>query len=411
MTKIFSISLKLKNEIFRVGQLAFDEKPKNHSSPALGFRYDADWLKNGFPLGSDLPLNNAVHFPKNEEGDFGENENPPLFGFLRDHQPGKWLENLSRTDENTDQSSSFPFLLHQLSSCRNGKNRFSSLLIGDDFIETADCPILTKRFASELIHATESFFRDPARLAEKERDLLRKTGSDLGGSKMKFLVRSEKLPFKEYVLRVRNPISKFDEPSWMYICAELAKNAGIHVLSGTFMSGVGYLEERFDRRDEEELFCLSAKTLVRLSKNTVPCWLDVADILNREGASPKADLRELFLRLLFDTLTCNARLTLDRIWFFRENGGWKLAPMSSPLSHPPLYPIRTLALPIAENIPYADPQKALALARYFNLSGKEAKEMLLETMRAVGDWDRLARSVCVNPREIALMKNAFHLSS
>lgn len=400
MTKIFPVSVIVDKSILTVGQIARDEGGKNSASPTLAFRYDPTWLKIGFALGVALPLEPRILTPENKET-VTKRLREPIFGFLRDHLPGTWL--LRPSDSANTTSDALDFLLENPPALR-----FSSLFFGKGAPAEVPAPILTKALTGRLTRATESYFRDPSRLSEEEIDLIQSLGDTFGGTRIKFRVRTEKNPETEYVLRPRNPASQVDEPLWAAVTMTLAKKAGLKALSGRFIPSLGYLEERFDRAGGNPLFCLSAATLAKGGDNAASLtWLDIADILNREGSKPKEDLRELFSRLVFDMVVLNSRDTPENIWFYRHEGGWRLCPISYGLSKPASLPFRTLQTAVVGKNTLADTNTALSVARYFNLSARQAKEIILTTLRVTRDWESTARFYGALRSDCTLMQSAF----
>lgn len=400
MTNIFPVSVIVDKSILTVGQIARDEGGKNSASPTLAFRYDPTWLKIGFALGAALPLEPRILTPENKET-VTKRLREPIFGFLRDHLPGSWLTRA--TDSENTMTEAVDFLFKNTASLR-----FSSLFFGKEAPSEVPAPILTKALTGRLMRATESYFRDPSRLSEEEIDLIQSLGDTFGGTKIKFRVRTEKNPDNEYVLRPRNPASQVDEPLWAAVTMTLAKKAGLKALSGRFIPSLGYLEERFDRAGGNPLFCLSAATLAKGSDNAASLtWLDIADILNREGSKPKEDLRELFSRLVFDMVVLNSRDIPENIWFYRHEGGWRLCPISYGLSKPSSLPFRTLQTAVVGKNTLADTNTALSVARYFNLSARQAKEIILTTLRVTRDWESTARFYGALRSDCTLMQSAF----
>lgn len=400
MTKIFPVSLIVDKSVLTVGQIARDEGEKKSAPSTLAFRYKPTWLKVGFALGDDLPLRPQILTPENK-GAVTNRFPVPIFGFLRDHLPGTWL--LRTSDSTNATSDALDFLLENPSALR-----FSSLFCGTEAPAEVPAPILTKALTGRLMRATESYFRDPSRLSEEEIDLIQSLGDTFGGTKIKFCVRTEKNPETEYVLRPRNPTSQVDEPLWAAVTMTLAKKSGLKALSGRFIPSLGYLEERFDRAGGNPLFCLSAATLAKGGDNAASVtWLDIADILNREGTKPKEDLRELFSRLVFDMVVLNSRDTSENIWFYRHEGGWRLCPISYGLSKPSSLPFRTLQTAVVGKNTLADTNTALSVARYFNLSARQAKEIILNTLRVTRDWESTARFYGALRSDCTLMQSAF----
>lgn len=404
MTKIFPVSLIVDKSVLTVGQIAKDEGEKKSAPSTLAFRYKPTWLKVGFALGDDLPLRPQILTPENK-GAVTNRFPEPIFGFLRDHLPGTWL--LRSSDSANATSDALDFLLENPSALR-----FSSLFCGTEAPAEVPAPILTKALTGRLMRATESYFRDPSRLSEEEIDLIQSLGDTFGGTKIKFRVRTEKNPETEYVLRPRNPASQVDEPLWAAVTMTLAKKSGLKALSGRFIPSLGYLEERFDRAGGNPLFCLSAATLAKGGDNAASVtWLDIADILNREGTKPKEDLRELFSRLVFDMVVLNSRDTPENIWFYRHEGGWRLCPISYGLSKPSSLPFRTLQTAVVGKNTLADTNTALSVARYFNLSARQAKEIILNTLRVTRDWESTARLYGALRSDCTLMQSAFAAES
>lgn len=400
MTNIFPVSVIVDKSVLTVGQIARDEGGKNSASPTLAFRYDPTWLKIGFALGAALPLEPRILTPENKET-VTKRLREPIFGFLRDHLPGTWL--LRSSDSANATRNALDFLLENPPALR-----FSSLFCGTEAPAEVPALILTKALTGRLTRATESYFRDPSRLSEEEIDLIQSLGDTFGGTKIKFRVRTEKNPETEYVLRPRNPASQVDEPLWAAVTMTLAKKAGLKALSGRFIPSLGYLEERFDRVDGLPLFCLSAATLAKSSDNAASVtWRDIADILNREGSKPKEDLRELFSRLVFDMVVLNSRDIPENIWFYRHEGGWRLCPISYGLSKPSSLPFRTLQTAVVGKNTLADTNTALSVARYFNLSARQAKEIILTTLRVTRDWESTARFYGALRSDCTLMQSAF----
>ena len=196
----------------------------------------------------------------------------------------------------------------------------------------------------------------------------------------------------------------------------VASRGGISTVENNYIestSGCGYLEQRFDRDEQGlALFCLSAATLVmkrqRPGVAAVPSgYADIADILNRSGASPTDDLCELFRRLLFNTLTGNRHDELTDFWFARETYGWRLVPFHGVRLLPPEQRVRLLNTPIVANDTSADPDLAVSMSRYFGVSTKDAKAMKLLMQKVIADWRTVAAEFKATKAEITAMAGSF----
>lgn len=413
MTKTYTLVYQNSANDFPVGKIVEDDDPSS-GRPRMAFRYDEAWLKNGFSLGFDLPLTDAVHFPKTDKSG-SENAS---FLFLRDQNPGLWIQSILPSIRNFGLliAHSAPSELELLNHLNRQEGYFSCLRLIDDGNTTSKAskwPILDKKMLSDIGRASESFARNPSRMNEDELRLFWSHATLVGGKRPKFTVALQSNPDIPYVLRLRNREVDIHDTIWMEVGRELAQACELNAVEGRLVGTDAYLERRFDRDGHTPLCCLSAATLMRQKDDlsrTLPSWLNLADILNTDGASPKEDLLELFKRLVYDILVCNSRDDFEHIWFYRHSGGWKLAPLYAPLPTVPVFRLRSLPIPIAKNDTTAEPENAIAVASYFGLSNRKAKDIVLNLMRAIQNWKKLAQSAGASLREIESMQNAFYTS-
>lgn len=128
-----------------------------------------------------------------------------------------------------------------------------------------------------------------------------------GGNLPKALIKAAGKTNGGWVMRPADTSEGFNTARWHAVTMELARQCGLKTLAFQYLPGPlnGAYLERFDRsHNGTPLMALSAATLVtprvniRTGKPVLPTYLDIADILNRDGADTKTDLRELFARLL-----------------------------------------------------------------------------------------------------------------
>lgn len=245
-------------------------------------------------------------------------------------------------------------------------------------------------------------------------EMLLSSAMEFGGTNPKCVVRLGKSE-DEWVVRHASAREPVNSALWMAVTRELAQACGVKVVEGKLIAPRLYAERRFDRGDDGfPLLCLSAASLVRrqitrerILHPTPKTYLDIADILNRCGADPTADLRALFARLLFNTLTGNNRDRLDQFWFTPTDLGWKLLPMYAPCAQLPILSARFLSTPLKPGVNVADPDTAILLSRYFGVTTKEAKAMRLEFMQVLSEWQRIAEKAGADLLEIRQMQGAF----
>ncbi len=423
MSSIFDIELLYQSRKIKIGCLAITESNKN----PLSFEYDSSWLKNGYALGADLPLTFGVHrvIPLRIPGRAGLLSRASSFGFLCDASPGAWVPTL------LERAEFFGLKANGLPAKSNSANKllFSVGHPGDAFsaysckdstfaIRKKSTSSTENRSLSKIVRLMEAYPGNLRRFTEEDIALLVNNTTDIGGASIKALVtltRDGKTT--DWVVRCKRPEDPCATPLWTAVTASLARSAGIRVpdFSYELCARFGaFLEKRFDRTEGgEPLMALSAATLCarpspyKALTAPIPSWLDVADIINREGSAPAEDLRELFLRLVFATFVSLPGLTLERIWFVRQGGGWRLAPMSAPCAMPPLSGSRQLAIPLSGNDAASSIEKLEEASRYFGVPRQEVRLITLEVAKAVHAWREKAMSAGADLSEIASMQAAF----
>lgn len=427
MPEVIPISWLRNGEAVPIGQLVLSDS--SASTESMVFRYDASWIESGFALGSDLPLRDAVLYPVSDsmETDPTLTSRSGLFGFFADHAPGKWVERLLRqahlNDLKVDFFEASPTSNQIWTHAGHVSSRFSalSLPLTHGFHTKFLPPLIeidgsgkTSKSAKNLASAMEALQSGATFKSKELVELLLAAGLDLGGSNVKVLVRLDRSE-TNWVVRHASPREPVNSVLWMAVTRDLAERCGLSVVDGKLIAPRLYAEKRFDRDvDGSPLLALSAATLVRREKTrerilhpSPMTYLDIADILNRSGANPTADLRELFARLLFNTLTGNNRDRLDQFWFTPGELGWRLLPMYAPCAQLPILSARFLSTPVRPGLNLADAESAIGVSRYFGVSTKEAKAMRLEFMHALADWRRIAESHGADLLEIRQMQGAF----
>lgn len=427
MPQVVSLSWMNKDKLVPVGQLVLSDDPSRGET--MAFRYDEQWVNSGFALGNDLPLTNAVLYPSSDalQVDPVLNARNGIFGFYCDHAPGKWAERLLRqahlNDFKVDSFESSPDSWQIWTHAGHASGRFSALTlpVTHGFHSKFLPPLLEcdrhgkpSKSLKNLTAAMETLQSGAAFREKEQLETLLLSALELGGTNPKCVVRLDKSE-TQWVVRHAASREAINSALWMAVTRELAQACGLNVVAGQLIGSRLYAERRFDRaEDGSPLLCLSAATLVhpaqtreRLLHPTPMTYLDVADILNRCGAEPSADLKELFSRLLFNCLTGNNRDRLDQFWFTPGQRGWKLLPLYAPCAQPPILSARFLSTPIRPGLNVADADAAVSVSRYFGVSTQTAKSMRLEFMHALASWKRIAQDCGADLVEIRRMQGAF----
>lgn len=412
--------------------------------PAMAFQYDDEWLRHGFSLGADLPLVEGVQRPVVDllEADPVLRARGAAFGFVCDHAPGLWVERLFAAAGSTqinglkgDESASLCTAGQLWAAAGHAGHRFGALDLPrthgnqGEFSPLVLDPAKPREAAKtvrELTLAFESLASSRGLRSTKDLELLLTAATDVGGRSPKALValgkkREAAVPgagicSQERILRFAPAGDALNPAMVTAVARELAARCGLSVVAGGLMGSVGCLEARFDRTPEgAPVFVQSAATLVRRKRRSraqpmaaAAGYLDAADILNREGADAAGDLKELFGRLLFNSLIGNNRDRLDQIWLTPTSSGVKLLPMYAPTATPsPATGGRQLSTPIRGTGTIVTPEAVVANARYFGLSSARAKMLCLEFTQIVSGWREVAQAVGADFFTVSQMARLF----
>lgn len=404
---VLPIRVRLNGSVHDVGRLVLNEVDGRTD---MAFRYSTFWLHNGFALGADLPLDEGVIYP--------ESDGVGAFGFVRDAMPcdhaKQLLEAMRLNDLKSDQNDTECLPGHLWALDTPKKHRFSAFEfpLTHSFETIFHLDLKQRKTALNFVRLLEGLPQSLQKSSPSELTALMAGCFPLPGRRPKTLVTygPDAAPF---LLRVRSRTDAVNTPLWAHLTQTLAGVCGLDVLP-SFYEPIGtdgvHLEPRFDRVGSEPLFCLSARTLCRQERLGGPPvgYLDVADVINAHGVRPKRDLKELFGRMLFDTLTGNQHNRADNIWFYRANGGWNLAPLSAPCIAPTLIRSRLLPMALQGNDTSADPENALLLASYFGLSKTQAKQLLLNMQKSIYRWKEAALRLGADPIEVQRVASSFY---
>ncbi len=380
------------------------------------FLYDEAWLRTGFPIGADLPF-----------GAFGAAGRQPIplprgeraFAFLSERALSPDGSAFLREAGIAPPSGLLPMeaaciaLVHEagrpggIEILQNGSAAGRSGKIPSESAQLED---LLYAF-----HAWERGRAKPSELAAAA------DGISLPGRHTMITVLSKQSLCAATLRRYDDPI---DVPLWRSILMTLAQRCGIATAPFSVrrsLSSTILLTERIDRTPDPDSRIVKAPRLLlsaaalakapkraaRYSSSAGASYLSIADILNREGAKPSADLSQAWRRMVFIALTGGADKA-QRWQFCRDpehwRDGWRLAPA---------FGFTPAALPGAERLtldgvrPIRSPDDCIALARYFGLSTPAAKSALFEMRRVTAGWEKAARAAGALPREIAAMAPAF----
>lgn len=411
-------------------------------SPA--FQYDADWLEHGFPIGADLQFDRSIQTPA---------PGNRLFGFLADRALSTRVLSIFVNAEPRDmrlKKDAFPDETAAL-LCPHPEDAFGGLIFEEERenAKSAPSPALSSREKTALLKCRTPI-RRTAELDETIYAFHAAERGKAGPTDIEYLRRALTFPGRSPVIsvlrenemqtaRLRSVNDPVDRPLWLYIALEMARDCGIPVVPSAIEREMGesvFFQKRVDRAPAAEnpdgprtkrLPVFSAATLVNTRRANSPrpvpfSYLAMADILNREGASPATDLPVMWRRIVYRLMTGGAAADTPRTWLFvREPLGLRLLPahtlewispafMGSMAGADGVLPVFNRVgkgLTIDGRQTLVHPDDALYYAPYFGLTPSDAKMALMEMMRVMSDWENRVYEWQADPNDVALMAPIF----
>ena len=268
------------------------------ATSGVSLQYSPDWLRRGFPLSEDLSLTDDEHLPT---------ERSTVIGAVDDARPDRWGERVIRFIDKPPRLSLLEYLFFA------GDERFGALGVStsaDTYLPQPSGPLPRLADVGEIrelvrkIEANEPVPEDKRRLIAP--------GTTLGGARPKALIE---LDGRQWVVKFAELGDTTDAPLVEHGCLTLATDAGIRVVQTRpirLSQGHALAVLRFDREVEGErvrrIHAQSAFVALRAEGNA-PGYPQLAQLLRRrgpvEGGVAKAQIRELFRRMVFNILMDN----------------------------------------------------------------------------------------------------------
>jgi serine/threonine-protein kinase HipA len=378
------------------------------------FSYANSWLNHQSRLAIDpkLELFTGVQYKEDSKN----------FGIFLDSCPDRWGRLLmqrreavyaKQEDRKEKRLTEIDFLLGVHDQSRMGGLRFKTTLDGDFLNNDSQqaAPPLTS--LKDLAYAANIIEQDTNILSPdyiKWLSLLISPGSSLGGARPKASVVDE-----QNQLWIAKFPSKYDQNNtgaWEYLTYQLACDAGI-TMSASRIEKINsrhhtFLTKRFDRSDKgnRKHFC-SAMTLLEYNDGDVgQSYLELAAFLSERGANSKADLAQLFRRIIFNIAVSNIDDHLRNHGFLYQNNGWILSPA---YDINPTNSAQGLHLNISEIDNQLSYELALETAKYYRLTQDSALGIVNEVKAAVCHWREKAQAIGINRAEQQRMQTAFNV--
>ena len=169
-----------------------------------------------------------------------------------------------------------------------------------------------------------------------------------------------------------------------------------------------FLSKRFDRIKDKRIHFASAMTLLGYQDGADfhdgLSYLDIVAFIIQQGALVKADLEQLWRRVVFNILVSNTDDHLRNHGFILTNNGWQLSPA---YDMNPNEMGSGLTLNISENSNEQDISLALETAKHYKLKKDEAIKILNDMQLEIAKWRTVAKKLGMGSSEIEQMKRAF----
>jgi len=382
----------------------------------FSFSYKQSWLDAGSAqeIDPDLKLYTGPQYL---------NDDKPNFGLFLDSSPDRWgrvlmkrREAIKAREEERKVKSLIEtdYLLGVNDKTRMGALRFKLDPDGPFLNEGNEMPTPPINTIRELEQASlryeeDNFIDDPK--AKEWLDLLFAPGSPLGGARPKANVIDPDGKF--LIAKFPSKNDERDSGAWEYICFQMARDFGIRMAdcSAAIYSRDQhtFLTHRFDRKGNERIHFASAMTLLGYKDGHDHAqggsYLELVELLERYGADPTEDIREMWKRIVFSVAVSNTDDHLRNHGFLLSpKEGWKLSPA---YDINPIPDGHGLSLNIDEDDNSLSFDLCMEAHPYFRWKEAEAREEIANIMEIRNSWEERAKAMKLKRNEIESLRPAF----
>jgi len=246
--------------------------------------------------------------------------------------------------------------------------------------------------------------------AKKWLDVLIAPGSSLGGARPKAnILDHDNHPWIAKFPAIADTI---DKAAWEYLAYKLALLAGIDMAESSIEKVSGkhhtFFTKRFDRLKGERVHFASAMTMTGNNEDTIKdnaaSYLDLAEFIQYSGSHNRADLHQLWKRIVFNIAISNTDDHLRNHGFILKENGWRLSPA---YDINPSIDKEGLALNIDTSDNALSFQLAKSVGVFFQLNNQQMDDIINEVMKARQNWKKIADQIGIPRPEQELMSKAF----
>lgn len=394
------------------GVLTMVEEPRNEFAT---FAYGARYLERPNRIAVDptsLPLP-----PAGANQVFRTEEGFAVFNGIRDAAPDGWGQYLMYKAMGDRTPNGIDLIL------ASGDNRVGALAFGptrerpERLTPWGDSDAPGEHFTlAELADAVERA-QHVDELDENLRRLLT-AGSSLGGARPK---GTTEVGDKPWIAKFPARNDTFPECRVELATMRLATECGMNVPALDFKHVLGrdiYMIERFDRIPHgdwmERRPFASGLTMLGAHESEVSrhSYAELAGVIRQYGVTVRADLYELFSRMVFNILVTNDDDHLRNHGFLMDGAGWSLSPLYDVVPKPQVGLERRLVLGVGTDGRDATIKNALSGAARFDLAREEA-EAIVQRLRMIvaARWDPLFKEAGIGEVDRRRFATCFRLAS
>lgn len=234
-------------------------------------------------------------------------------------------------------------------------------------------------------------------------------GSSLGGARPKSCMVDTDGSL--WIAKFPSRHDEHDTGAWEYVVHKLAINAGITMAKCRVARFSGhhhtFMTKRFDRQGSQRRHFTSALTqLGYYDGEDDASYLELAQFLTEHGSNTKADLEQLWRRIVFYIAVSNTDDHLRNHGFLFENRGWVLSPA---YDINPVSPGTGLHLNITDNDNRLDLDLPMSVIEFFQLNRSRAEQIRMEVLTSVRNWGKVASNEGISRAEQQQMAAAFNV--
>ena len=379
---------------------------------AFSFEYDKDWLKTDAQrlLDPDIEFYSGPQYPTNKEN----------FGIFLDSMPDTWGKTLMKRraaqdararGEKAKKLYEIDYLLGVYDESRMGALRFKTALDGpflDNDDQSPTPPWSSLGELQEAVNQLES--DDQSDAIRKWLAVLIAPGSSLGGARPKANILDANKNL--WIAKFPSKADTIDKAAWEFLAYKLAIAAGIEMAESSIEQVSGqyhtFMTKRFDRDNGKRIHFASAMTMTGKTEDSIkdeaPSYLEIVEFIENYGVDVKANLHQLWRRIVFNIAISNTDDHLRNHGFILKEKGWVLSPA---YDLNPSVEKDGLSLNIDMEDNALDFELAKSVGAYFRLSKIEMDNILNEVKGVVKGWENVAVGIGIKRREIEIMEGAF----